>query len=161
MMTTLSTLLAVVVLALVAEVQGRPQTLRVEEELHITDRRWDTPAQDQEVMKLQEIAMSFRASKSLDKALTEVLEGLSEEELRVLEKALLPVEELPQGDMPMEDLVDDGPQELPGDDMDEGLAGYRGELLVLDNINTTNPDNISEPGEESFYPQLQKLNREK
>ncbi|KAG8264631.1 hypothetical protein J6590_008567 [Homalodisca vitripennis] len=159
-------ILGLLVLALALEttpVHSRPQALRVSSELgpgH--DRRWDKDPASDEDKKLMEISKSFRQSRNLNVALLEVLKGLTEDELRLLEGRLEVQDELPQGDMPMEDLVEDSPQELQGDDGAEDLAGYRGELLILDNINTSAslPYNSTDTVEEPLYPQLQKINRD-
>uniref|UniRef100_A0A1B6IEI8 TGF-beta propeptide domain-containing protein n=1 Tax=Homalodisca liturata TaxID=320908 RepID=A0A1B6IEI8_9HEMI len=159
-------ILGLLVLALALEttpVHSRPQALRVSSELgpgH--DHRWDKDPASDEDKKLMEISKSFRQSRNLNVALLEVLKGLTEDELRLLEGRLEVQDELPQGDMPMEDLVEDSPQELQGDDGAEDLASYRGELLILDNINTSAslPYNSTDTVEEPLYPQLQKINRD-
>ncbi|XP_054266669.1 uncharacterized protein LOC128988915 isoform X2 [Macrosteles quadrilineatus] len=135
---------------------SRPQALRVSEELEVQDHRWE-PSTEEET--LRRISHRFRESSGVQGAVMEVLKGLPEDDLRVLERALAPDDELPHGDMPAEDVVEDSPQELQVDDGGE-LAGYRGELLVLDNVNSSIPYNNSEV-EEPLHPQLQKINREK
>lgn len=145
----------IVLLMLSSQVRARPQALRVSTELKTPlDLRWDT-----EDRKLARIAESFRRSASLQRAVLEVLEGLSEEQLEVLERALGATHDVPQADMP-EDLLEDGPQALPGEDGVEESDGYRGELFVLDNVNASVPHNVSDPNEDQLYPQTQKMNRE-
>lgn len=146
------------VLMLTGLVRARPQTLRVSTELRTPlDLRWDT-----EDSKLARIVESFRSSASLQRAVLEVLQGLSEEQLEVLERALVPtLHDVLLADMP-EDLLEDIPQTLPSEDGVEESDAYRGELLVLDNVNSSVPTthNVSEPGEDQLYPQTQKMNRE-
>lgn len=149
----------IVVLMLTSLVRARPQTLRVSTELSTPlDLRWDT-----EDSKLALIVESFRSSASLQRAVLEVLQGLSEEQLGVLERALVPTlqHDVPLADMP-EDLLEDIPQTLPSEDGVEEGDAYRGELLVLDNVNSsvTTTHNVSEPGDDQLYPQTQKMNRE-
>lgn len=139
---------------------SRPQALRVSEELDLPDRRWEPRTDEQTLVR---ISGRFRESSSVQGAVMDVLKGLPEDDLRVLERALLgePDEEA-QADMPVEDAVEDSPQELQVDDVAVGgeLVGYRGELMLLDNVNISSPFNNTEP-EEPMHPQLQKINREK
>lgn len=134
------------------------------------------------------VAKAFSENKNLHKAIMDVLETLPENDLKQLEDAARAAfeeeeeqeddgindaeEELPQADMPMEEFVEDGVQELAAEDTGANvdLDGYRGELLELDNVNATlasinstlNSVNVSDTSiDDPPYPQLQKSNRER
>lgn len=142
-------LLVVIAVMTVGTVRARPQALRADDELVETalDTRWDT---DHEEALLEDIAETFRHNDGMQRAVVDVLRGLRESELRLLERLLgPPLEDRPQDDMPLEDLVDDGPQELDAAEV----------LVVLDPANSTTPTPLNSTGE-ALFPHLHKISRE-
>lgn len=152
-MTTVTEKLLVVIVLMVGSVRARPQAFRVDAELADTalDTRWDT-----EEALLEDIAETFRHSEGMQRAVVDVLRGLREDELRLLERLLgPPVEDRPQSDMPLEDLVDDGPQEL------DAVEEFQGDLVVLDPVNSTTATPPFNSTGDALFPQLHKISREK
>lgn len=151
-MTSVTEKLLVVIVLMVGPVRARPQAFRVDAELADTalDTRWDTEE------ALEDIAETFRHSEGMQRAVVDVLRGLREDELRLLERLLgPPIEDRPQSDMPLEDLVDDGPQEL--DAVDE----FQGDLVVIDTGNSTTATPPFNSTGDALFPQLHKISREK
>lgn len=179
--------LVVLTNTLVSPVTSRPQAFRIdsESESRPVDRRWDLVNENQTKHEdtdynddfdnpkhHDDVVRAFRDNKHLQRAIMEVLESLPEEDLKLLEELPYEDDELPQGDMPVEDVVEDSVQELPSEDVpaNSDLEGYRGELVVLDNVNSTgvslnstlSSGNVSDTSiDDSPYPQLQKITRER
>lgn len=148
-------LLVVIAVLTVSTVRARPQALRVSAELADTalDTRWDTGYEES---LLEDIAEAFRHNEGMQRAVVDVLRGLREDELRLLEKLLgSGMEDRPQADMPLEDLVDDGPQEL------DAVEEFQGDLVVMDPVNSTTTTPPFNSSGDALFPQLHKISREK
>uniref|UniRef100_A0A1B6C4D2 TGF-beta propeptide domain-containing protein n=1 Tax=Clastoptera arizonana TaxID=38151 RepID=A0A1B6C4D2_9HEMI len=155
-------LVVIFVSVTVSPVLSRPQAVKIDyEEDQIIDRRWDAESDTQD----KDAYRALEENKKLQEAIMEVLETLPEKDLRLLEElAMSEYDEMPQGDMPMEDVVEDMVQELPSED-NADLESYHGELVVLDNINSTSGLNYTGDMKgntsDDTYPEIHKIARER